>query len=118
MGAGGIPSGGVVRFYRNRRGKLPTIDAKSNSRYDLYVDGIRVQSRWFDSNGLVIRNRDYDHQDAHKNHTFSHDHLWYHKGKYIDDDGRLRERLVRERAFIEPDYQNYPSEEEQNGEKV
>lgn len=117
MGAGGIPSGGVFKFY-GRSGDLPTKDSHINSRWDLYENGKKKQSRWFDSNGLVIRNRDYFHQNAHENHTFPHDHLWYHKGMHIDRHGNWSERLVREIEPIEPDYLNYPSDEKQNGEEV
>ena len=44
MGAGGIPSGGVI-IVHGKRGDLPIVTSHINSRYDLYVDGIRVQSR-------------------------------------------------------------------------
>lgn len=67
MGAGGVPNRAVENIY-GKRGDLPTKGAKPNSRYDLYFEGIRIQSRWFDSNGCVVRNRDYDHQNAHNNH--------------------------------------------------
>ena len=74
MGGGGVPSGGVT-IINGRRGELPKT-GKPNSRADLYVNGKKVQSRWFDHEGKVIRNRDYDHQDAHNNHEFPHDHNW------------------------------------------
>lgn len=69
MGAGGVPNRTIERV-DGKRGDLPTSGAKPNSRYDLYVNGQKVQSRWFDSNGNVIRNRDFNHQDAHNNHDF------------------------------------------------
>ena len=50
MGAGGIPSGGIV-IVNGRRGDLPIVSSHINSRYDLYVNGVKVQSRWFDANG-------------------------------------------------------------------
>lgn len=75
MGAGGVPNRKVEKV-NGRHGDLPTRGAKPNSRYDLYVNGEKVQSRWFDSNGKVVKNRDYKHQDAHNNHTFPHDHNW------------------------------------------
>ena len=111
MGAGGIPSGGVV-IVKGKRGDLPIVTSHVNSRYDLYVNGIRVQSRWFDANGFAIRNRDYDHQDAHSNHVFPHDHLWFFKGYYIDKHGQIRARLERddETNMLNPDYINYPSD--------
>lgn len=75
MGAGGVPNRTIERV-DGKRGDLPTSGAKPNSRYDLYVNGQKVQSRWFDSNGNVIRNRDFNHQDAHNNHDFPYDHNW------------------------------------------
>ena len=74
MGGGGVPSGGVA-IMNGRHGGLPKT-GKANSRADLYVNGKKVQSRWFDHEGKVILNRDYDHQDAHNNHKFPHDHNW------------------------------------------
>ena len=75
MGAGGVPNRTVIKVI-GVRGDLPVKGAKPNSRYDLHVDGEKVQSRWFDAFGNVVRNRDYFHQDAHNNHTFPHDHVW------------------------------------------
>lgn len=75
MGSGGVPNRTIERV-DGRCGDLPTSGAKPNSRYDLYVNGEKVQSRWFDSNGRVTRNRDYNHQNAHNNHEFPHDHNW------------------------------------------
>lgn len=83
MGAGGVPNRTVVRV-DGQRGDLPTICPKPNSRYDLYLDGKKVQSRWYDDKGMCILNRDYEHQDSHKNHRFPHDHKWkWVKGKPI-----------------------------------
>ena len=96
MGSGGVPNRSIERI-DGRRGDLPTSGAVPNSRYDLYVDGERVQSRWFDSNGDVMRNRDYNHQNPRNDHKFPHDHNW----KW--DDGspnRIPENL-------EPDYNIY-----------
>ena len=101
MGAGGIPSGGIV-IVHGRRGDLPTKTSHINSRYDLYVNGVRVQSRWFDGNGLAIRNRDYDHQDAHNNHEFPHDHGWQN----------VNGQPVRIPTNLDPDYENYNSNED------
>ena len=75
MGAGGVPNR-AVEIINGKRGDLPTSKALPNSRYDLYVNGTKVQSRWFDYKGNVVRNRDYIHQDAHHNHSFPHDHMW------------------------------------------
>lgn len=74
MGGGGVPSGGVMSVH-GKRGDLPT-SGKPNSRADLYVGEKKVQSRWYDHEGRVIRNRDYDHQNSHHNHEFPHDHNW------------------------------------------
>lgn len=96
MGAGGVPNRTVVRI-EGRRGDLPTSGAKPNSRYDLYVNGKRIQSRWFDNNGNVIRNRDYDHQNSLNNHFFPHDHKW----DWIENGP------VRDKNFVIPDYMNF-----------
>ena len=97
MGGGGATSGGTYVRVDGRAGDLPTEDAKPNSRYDLYENGRKRQSRWFDFEGKVIRNRDYFHQDAHHNHTFPHDHAWiWVNGK----PQRIEENL-------EPDYVHY-----------
>lgn len=96
MGGGGVPSGGVI-VVRGERGDLP-ISGKPNSRADLYVGEKKVQSRWYDYEGKVVRNRDYDHQDAHHNHTFPHDHIWI----------RINGTLKRGKDDPVPDYRNYP----------
>jgi hypothetical protein len=44
-----------------------------NSRTDLYKQGKRHQSRWYDSKGNAIRNRDYIHGGKM---NFPHDHQW------------------------------------------
>lgn len=96
MGAGGVPNRNIEVIY-GRYGDLPVRGAKPNSRYDLYVDGKMVQCRWFDAYGKVVRNRDYEHQNAHNNHKFPHDHIWFwDKGKPI-----------RSKDGYEPDYKNY-----------
>lgn len=98
MGGGGVPSGGVT-VKHGRRGELDT-DTVPNSRQDLYVNGKRVQSRWFDHEGKVIRNLDYDHQDAHHNHEFPHDHHWVWKNGHP----------IRNTQWVEPDYIRYPED--------
>ncbi len=75
MGAGGVPNRTIIRV-DGRHGDLPGKGLKPNARYDLYVNGEKVQSRWTDKNGVPVRNRDYIHQDAHHNHIFPHDHIW------------------------------------------
>ena len=96
MGAGGVPNRTIIRV-DGRSGDLPTKGAKPNTRYDLYENGKLRQSRWFDENGNVVRNRDYFHQDRFNNHTFPHDHAWVHK-----DNG-----LKRIPENLEPDYNKY-----------
>ena len=95
MGGGGVPSGGVTIKY-GKRGDLDT-EFTPNSRQDLYVNGKKVQSRWFDHEGKVIRNRDHDHQDAHNNHKFPHDHNWI----WINGIPK------RGKEGLQPDYINY-----------
>ena len=95
MGGGGVPSGGVTVKY-GKRGDLDT-EFTPNSRQDLYVKGKKVQSRWFDHEGKVIRNRDYDHQDAHHTHIFPHDHDWI----WINGIPK------RGKEGLQPDYEKY-----------
>lgn len=96
MGGDGVPKRTII-VIDGKRGDLPTRGAKPNSRYDLYVSGQKVQSRWFDKNGMVTRNRDYGHQDAHNNHEFPHDHNWSWDNEYPE---RVPQNLS-------PDYVNY-----------
>ncbi len=96
MGAGGLPNRTIVRV-DGRNGDLPTSGAKPNARYDLYVNGEKIQSRWFDENGNVVRNRDYKHQNIFYNHAFPHDHGW----QWIKD------RPIRDKDFMEPDYEKF-----------
>ena len=96
MGAGGVPNRAVVKIY-GRSGDLPTEGAVPNSRYDLFVEDEHIQSRWFDENGNVIRNRDFIHQDTHHNHFFPHDHRWYKLGSVFK----------RDPENLTPDYLNY-----------
>lgn len=72
MGSGGVPNRGIEISYE--RSLKPT--GKPNTRIDRYKNGKLVQSRWYDKDGKAERNRDYEHQDAHNNHTFPHDHTW------------------------------------------
>ncbi len=93
MGAGGVPNR-TCEIIDGRPGDLPICGAKPNSRYDLYVKGKRYQSRWYDSEGRVVRNRDYQHQDNNNSHYFPHDHVW----NWIQD------RAIRDKNFVLPDY--------------
>ena len=99
MGAGGIPSGGVI-IVRNKN-RLPSKVEHINSRYDLYVDGRRKQSRWYDSNGIVVRNRDYFHSDPKGDHTFPHDHGW----------AMVNGEPTRISTNLPPDYIHFNSDE-------
>ena len=98
MGGGGVPSGGVTIKY-GKRGDFDT-EFTPNSRQDLYVNGKKVQSRWFDYKGKVIRNRDYDHQDAHHTHIFPHDYDWVWKDN----------RPIRDTQWVDPDFIRYPED--------
>lgn len=57
----------------------------------------KIQSRWFDANGKVVRNRDYYHQDSHHNHEFPHDHNWEWEN----------EKPIRNPENFKPDYEKY-----------
>lgn len=46
MGAGGVPNR-TIEIIEGRNGDLPVRGAKPNSRYDLYVNGQKIQSRWY-----------------------------------------------------------------------
>ena len=91
MGAGGVPNRTIERV-NGRSGDLPITGAKPNSRYDLYVNGKKIQSRWYDKKGNAVRNRDYSHQSRGQI-SFPHDHIW-------DNGARNKEHLT-------PDYDNY-----------
>ena len=74
MGGGGATSGGtyvIVRVEGNHLDKF----GKPNSRYDVYLNGKKHRSRWYDHEGKAIRNRDYSHQ-AKEGTPFPHDHPW------------------------------------------
>lgn len=99
MGAGGVPSGGVIIVKNQNR--LPSKVEHINSRYDLYVGGRRKQSRWYDANGIVVRNRDYFHSDPKGNHKFPHDHGWT----------MINGEPMRISTNLQPDYVHYNSDE-------
>lgn len=106
MGAGGIPSGGITKTY-GRMGSLPRFGAKPNSRMDLYNDrGERVQSRWFDHNGIACRNRDYGEG------AFGvHDHIWStYSETYIDGNGVITAFIERGKDHLPADFIHYPTE--------
>ncbi len=107
MGAGGIPSGGVTKMI-GRVGSLPRFGVKPNSRIDLYnKNGVRVQSRWYDCNGIAFRNRDYGETEFGV-----HDHVWSeYTDTYIDKNGIVRADIERFTDYLSSDYINYPSEE-------
>ena len=105
MGAGGIPSGGISIMV-GRVGSLPRFGAKPNSRIDLYNEnGVRIQSRWYDCNGIAFRNRDYT-----ETKFGIHDHLWSkYTETYVDDSGVIRANIERFTKHLPSDYINYPS---------
>lgn len=107
MGAGGISSGGVTKMY-GRVGSLPRFGVKPNSRMDLYNEnGMRVQSRWYDCNGIAFRNRDYT-----ESKYGVHDHLWsIYTKTYIDSFGVIRADIIRFTNHLPSDYLSYPSDE-------
>lgn len=107
MGAGGIPSGGVSKMY-GRVGSLPRFGAKPNSRIDLYNNnGVRVQSRWYDCNGIAFRNRDYTETEYGV-----HDHIWStYISTFIDKNGVIAAIIIRGTEHLPSDYLNYPSDE-------
>ena len=92
MGSGGVPSGGVVITYD--RSLLPV--GKPNSRMDRYKNGRKVQSRWYDSFGRAMRDRDFEHQGVNS-HFFPHDHIWRWEGGVG----------IRSKTTIDPDYIHY-----------
>lgn len=96
MGAGGVPNRTVEIIY-GRSGNLATQVSKPNSRYDLISNGKRIQSRWYDAEGKVVRNRDYIHQDVLKNHVFPHDHIW----------SWINGKPIRDITPVSPDYLRY-----------
>lgn len=113
MGAGGIPSGGVVKAF-GRVGSLARFGAKPNSRYDLYtlckINGkeveIHTQSRWYDHNGIVIRNRDYS-----ETKFGVHDHIWSeYTDTWINKDGQIEANVERSRVHMEPDFVRFPTQ--------
>ena len=55
MGAGGASVHGSNAIFDRKLDSR----GKPNSKSDRYRNGIKVQSRWYDSNGKAVRNRDY-----------------------------------------------------------
>ncbi|MCI8434453.1 MAG: hypothetical protein HFK10_00615 [Clostridia bacterium] len=107
MGAGGIPSGGITKRF-GRIGSLPRFGAKPNSRIDLYnYEGKRIQSRWYDANGIAFRNRDYNHGGQC---DFPHDHTWSaYRETYIDENGNIAAYIFRSEEHEAPDFFHYPA---------
>lgn len=91
MGAGGIPSGGVTKV-TGKVGSLPRFGAKPNSRTDLYNEnGVLVQQRWYDHNGIAYRNKDYgDTKYGDHEHTWSE-----YTETFIDKDGNIAAHIER-----------------------
>lgn len=86
MGSGGVPNRGIEESYER---SLPATH-KPNARLDRYKDGQKVQSRWYDKNGMAERNRDYKHGGKY---PFPHDHVWQNGS--------------RGQEHLPPDYINY-----------
>lgn len=95
MGGKCSPSGGIVAVRDERNLKR---EGKRRTRTDLYIDGVLVQSRWYNFRGDAIWERDHIHQDAHDNHKFPHDHMWrrmWNKKKGKKENIRLKTNLPR-----------------------
>lgn len=90
MGAGGASVHGSNEIFDRKLDSR----GKPNSRSDRYRNGVKVQSRWYDSKGKAVRNRDYKHGG---NVKFPHDHLWTWNG----DEG------ARGEEHLSPDFINY-----------
>lgn len=108
MGAGGLPSGGVSKRI-GRVGSLPRYGVKPNSRIDLYTEyGKRIQSRWYDCNGIAFRNRDYGDTKFG-----THDHVWSpYTEVYVDEYGNIAATIKRCTDHLPSDFIRYPSDEE------
>lgn len=108
MGAGGISSGGVSKMI-GKVGCLPRFGGKPNSRIDLYNSaGKRIQSRWYDHNGIAFRNRDYTDTKYGV-----HDHLWStYTETYVDEYGVIMAHIRRITNHLPSDDANYPSDTE------
>ena len=67
-------SGGITKHYDRKLRK----DGPPNSKAELYKKGKLKQERWFDSDGHVYCNRDWDHKwdPRHGEPKFPHDHYW------------------------------------------
>ena len=67
-------SGGIENHYDEH--SLP-LEGKPNSKCNLYKNGELRQSRWYNSLGKPIWNRDYtDHGYPQKHPIVPHDHIW------------------------------------------
>ena len=78
------PSGGIKNVYGPYRSNIKPLIDTPNTRTDYYDEktGKLLQQRWYDHNGAAVWDRDWDHNDPFKNHTFPHDHYWkYLKNK-------------------------------------
>lgn len=71
------PSGGKFDFYGPYRHSLPG-KFLPNTRIDYYDEatGELIQQRWYGPDGLVIWDRDWNHNDFYYEHYFPHDHSW------------------------------------------
>ena len=81
--------------------KMPN-RANGRCSIDLVKNGLIVQRRFFDSNGNIEQDVDYDHPDSQKNHDKPHIHVWIGKNrslqiKYRDENGVVKEEFTRMR---------------------
>lgn len=73
------PSNGKIDVFGKYGRSIKDIESSvSNIRVDYYDEktGKLLQQRWYGKDKKAIWDRDWDHQDAHDNHKFPHDHPW------------------------------------------
>lgn len=72
FGGRGLGSGGVFKGTTK-----PDTTGVPNSKYKYYKNGKKIQERWFDKDGKVIKDRDYTNHGNSKLHPkVPHDHDW------------------------------------------
>ncbi|MCL2675216.1 MAG: hypothetical protein FWE84_01315 [Firmicutes bacterium] len=80
------PTGGTNKMFGKKIDDSTKDDknrsGKPNSRTDLYPDEQhqeskdRIMSRWFDSDGWAIKDRDFSDHGFPEKHKNPHDHTW------------------------------------------
>ncbi|MBQ4203838.1 MAG: hypothetical protein II655_09080 [Thermoguttaceae bacterium] len=93
--------------------KMPNL-ADCRCTIDLIQNGILVQRRFFDSNGNIEQDVDYDHQDPRKNHDKPHIHVWINTDrsrqiKYRDENDVVKKEFDRMRYDKESEDDRYDS---------